>query len=138
MSSSSPSSLNRLDRLGQGLGQPIAPDAQGRLPLVSGPEKVRQAMFTILDTEPGERVMRPDFGCGLRRYLMQPNNPATRAGIARDITQSLQRWESRIKVADVSVNPTEDRAMVLIEIRYAHVLDGRQDTLVYPFYLEQA
>ncbi|HET6787898.1 MAG TPA: GPW/gp25 family protein [Aquabacterium sp.] len=132
------STLHRFDRLGQGLGQPIAPDAQGRLPLVSGPDKVRQSIFTILDTEPGERVMRPDFGCGLRRYLMQPNNPGTRAGIGRDITNALTRWESRIKVTDVTVTPTDDRSMVLIEIRYAHVLDGRQDILVYPFYLEQA
>jgi phage baseplate assembly protein W len=130
--------LNRFDRLGQGLAQPIAPDEQGRLPTVAGPEKVRQAIFTILDTEPGERVMRPDFGCGLRRYLMQPNNPSTRAGIASDITVSLGRWEPRIQVADVAVTPTDDAAMVLIEIRYAHVLDGRQDILVYPFYLEQA
>ena len=133
-----PNSLQRLDRLGQGLGQPIALDAQGRLPVAWGPEKVRQSIFTILDTEPGERVMRPDFGCGLRRYLMQPNNPATRAGIARDIANALGRWESRIKVADVAVNTTDDPAMVLIEIRYAHVLDGRQDILVYPFDLEQA
>jgi len=141
MSTTSPftsTRLNRYDRLGQGLGQPLAPDAQGRLPVVSGPEKVRQALFTILDTEPGERLMRPDFGCGLRRYLMQPNTPALRAQVARDITQALGRWEARVKVTDVAVNPTDDRSMVLIEIRYAHVLDGRQDILVYPFYLEQA
>ena len=128
--------LNRYQRLGQGLGQPVAPDAAGRLPLVSGPEKVRQAMYTLLDTDPGERVMRPDFGCGLRRYLMQPNNPATRAGIQREITQSLTRWEPRVKLVDIAVTPTDDRAMVLIEIHYAHVLDARQDVLVYPFYLE--
>ena len=143
MSSTSPfmtsnQTLQRYKRLGQGLGQPIAPDAQGRLPVVSGPEKVRQAIFTILDTEPGERVMRPDFSCGLRRYLMQANNPATRAGIARDITQALSVWEPRVKVQDIAVNPTDDRAMVLIDIQYAHVLDGRQDSLVYPFYLEQS
>lgn len=128
--------LNRYQRLGQGLGQPVAPDASGRLPLVSGPEKVRQAIYTLLDTDPGERVMRPDFGCGLRRYLMQPNNPATRAGIQREITQSLTRWELRVKLVDIAVTPTDDRAMVLIEIHYAHVLDARQDVLVYPFYLE--
>ena len=128
--------LNRYQRLGQGLGQPVAPDASGRLPIVSGPEKVRQAIYTLLDTDPGERVMRPDFGCGLRRYLMQPNNPATRAGIQREITQSLTRWEPRVKLVDIAVTPTDDRAMVLIEIHYAHVLDARQDVLVYPFYLE--
>jgi phage baseplate assembly protein W len=128
--------LDRYERLGRGLGQPVAP-AGGRLALAQGPEKVRQAIFTLLDTDPGERVMRPDFGCGLRRWLMQPNNPATRAAIQREITHSLGRWEPRIKVLDVTVAPTDDRAMVLIEIRYAHVLDARQDVLVYPFYLEQ-
>lgn len=128
--------LSRYARLGQGLGQPVAPDEAGRLPFVSGPEKVRQAIFTLLDTDPGERVMRPDFGCGLRRYLMAPNNPATRAAIAREITQSLGRWEPRIQLLDLQVSPTDDRAMVLIEIHYAQVLDARQDVLVYPFYLE--
>jgi uncharacterized protein len=128
--------LNRYQRLGQGFGQPVAPDA-GRLPIVSGPEKVRQAIFTLLDTDPGERVMRPDFGCGLRRYLMQPNNPATRAAIEREIGQALGRWEPRVKLMDTAVTPTDDPAMVLIEIHYAHVLDARQDVLVYPFYLEQ-
>lgn len=124
-------------RLGQGWGQPLAPDAQGRLPVVSGPEKVRQAIFTILDTEPGERVMRADFGCGLRRFLMQPNNPGTRAGIERVVTQALVRWEPRIRVIDVQVLSTDDPALVHIDLHYAHVLDGRQDVLVYPFYLEQ-
>lgn len=128
--------LNRYQRLGQGLGQPVAPDA-GRLPVVSGPEKVRQAIFTLLDTDPGERVMRPDFGCGLRRFLMQPNNPATRAAIEREIAQALGRWEPRVKLVDLAVTPTDDPALVLIEIHYAHVLDARQDVLVYPFYLEQ-
>lgn len=128
--------LDRYQRLGQGFGQPVAPQA-GRLPLVSGPEKVRQAIFTLLDTDPGERVMRPDFGCGLRRYLMHPNNPATRAAIEREITQALGRWEPRVTVAGIAVTPTDDAAMVLIEIHYAHVLDARQDVLVYPFYLER-
>jgi uncharacterized protein len=128
--------LNRYARLGQGLGQPVAPDDNGRLPFVAGPEKVRQSIFTLLDTDPGERVMRPDFGCGLRRYLMAPNNPATRAAIAREITQTLGRWEPRIQLLDIQVSPTDDRAMVLIEIQYAQVLDARQDVLVYPFYLE--
>jgi len=128
--------LNRYRRLGQGLAQPTAPDVAGRLPVISGSEKVRQAIYTLLDTDPGERVMRPDFGCGLRRYLMHPNNPATRAAIQREITQAMTRWEPRVKLVDIAVTPTDDRAMVLIEIHYAHVLDARQDVLVYPFYLE--
>lgn len=130
------STLQRYDRLGRGLGQPLHPDAQGRLPVAQGPEKVRQAIFTVLDTDPGERVMRPDFGCGLRRWLMHPNNPATRAGIQREIEAALGRWEPRIKVTEVVVSPTDARSTVLIELHYAHVLDQRQDVLVYPFYLE--
>lgn len=128
----------RHDRLGAGLGQPLGPDADGRLRLAAGPEKVRQAIFTLLDTEPGERVMRPDFGCALSRYLMAPNNPATHAAMERDIRQALARWEPRVEVRDVTVAAGDDAAMALIEIRYAHVLDGRQDILVFPFYLEQA
>ena len=132
----STATLQRYDRLGRGLGQPLHPDAQGRLPVAQGPEKVRQAIFTVLDTDPGERVMRPDFGCGLRRWLMHPNNPATRAGIQREIEAALGRWEPRIKVTEVLVSPTDARSTVLIELHYAHVLDQRQDVLVYPFYLE--
>jgi phage baseplate assembly protein W len=128
----------RYDRLGAGLGQPLGPDESGRVRMVSGPEKVRQSIYTILDTEPGERVMRADFGCGLSRYLMAPNSPATRAAIEREIHNALQRWEPRVQLAEVSVTPGEERSTVLIEIRYAHVLDGHQDVLVYPFYLEQS
>jgi len=134
----SAASGNRYDRLGAGLGQPLGPDESGRLRFVSGPEKVRQSIFTLLDTEPGERVMRADFGCGLTRWLMAPNNPATRAAIEREVGNALARWEPRIRIDEVNVNPADDPAMVLIEIRYAHILDGRQDILVYPFYLEQS
>ena len=128
----------RHDRLGQGWGQPLLPDAHGRLSTVAGPEKVRQAIYTIIDTEPGERLMRPDFGCGLRRYLMAPDNPATRAGIRQAVESALGRWEPRIKVIEVFVQSADPRGVLIIEIAYAHVLDGRRDILVYPFYLEQA
>lgn len=122
--------------LGRGQGLPLAPDANGRLPLAAGPEKVRQSIFIILDTEPGERVMLPDFGCGLRRFLMAPNSLATRAQIERAVSVALQRWEARIKVQQVDVSAGDDPALVLIEVIYAHVLDGRRESLVYPFYLE--
>lgn len=122
--------------LGRGIALPLHPDEQGRMGQTQGPQKVRQGIFIILDTEPGERLMLPEFGCGLRRYLMQPNNAATRADIERAVSMALSRWEPRIKVSQVDVNATEDAALVLIEIHYAHVWDGRRDSLVYPFYLE--
>jgi phage baseplate assembly protein W len=122
--------------LGRGWAFPVVPDARDRgLPLAEGAEKVRQSIWAILDTEPGERVMRPDFGCGLRRYLMEPNSVATRALIRNDVEQALQRWEPRIKLGAVDVLPGDDPALVFVAVAYTHLLDGRPDNLVYPFYL---
>ncbi|TCO80644.1 hypothetical protein EV699_113122 [Plasticicumulans lactativorans] len=128
--------MNRLDRLGRGFAFPWVPDREGRLVWRSGDDKLREAIRLILSTEPGERVMRPGFGCGLRRYLMQPNTTATRALIAREAQLALGRFEPRIAVQAVNVDPGEDPALVLIRVAYVQLADGRRDNLVYPFYLE--
>ena len=80
--------------------------------------------------------MRPNFGCGLRRYLMKPNVTATRALIKHDVERALTQAEPRIRLEDVRVDPGDDPALVLIQIAYVHRRDGRRDNLVYPFYLE--
>jgi hypothetical protein len=121
--------------LGRGWATPLAPDGAGRLPYVGDIEKVRQAILIVLETEPGERVMRPGFGCGLRRYLMKPNTTATRALIQRDVERALAAWEPRIRLQAVTVSAGEDPALARIDIAYVHVRDGRRDNLVYPFYL---
>lgn len=121
---------------GRGLALPMASDDAGALPRADGPQKVRQSIAIILDTEPGERVMLPAFGCGLRRFLMQPNTTATRAQMQREIEKALRTWEPRITLERTDVRPGDDPAMVLVQIQYAHVRDGRRDNLVYPFYLE--
>ena len=59
--------------------------------------------------------MRPDFGCGLRRYLMEPNNPTTRAAIARDVSASLDQWEPRIELDAVDVTTTDDPSTVPVD-----------------------
>lgn len=123
--------------LGKGWSFPILPGESGRqLHYAAGPEKVRQSIWIILETEPGERVMRPDFGCGLRRYLMKPNTSATRALIKRDVERALVAWEPRIKLQQVEVVAGEDPSMVLVGIHYLHARDGSPASLVYPFYLE--
>lgn len=122
--------------LGRGLGFPLVPGERDRaLPLVEGPDKVRQSILTILDTEPGERVMRPSFGCGLRRFLMEPNNVATRALIAHDVELALATWEPRVRLDGVEVLPGADPALVLVAVAYTQLVDGRPDNLVYPLYL---
>jgi phage baseplate assembly protein W len=129
--------MTTLTFLGKGWNFPLRPDERsGKIEYESGPEKVRQSMQIILDTEPGERIMRPAFGCGLRRYLMKPNTTATRTLIQREVTNALKAWEPRIELRNVQVTPGDDPALVLIEIFYVHKRDGRQGNFVYPFYLE--
>ncbi len=129
--------MSTLRLLGRGWSFPVSPiAASGGLAYAVGPEKVRQSIRIILETDPGERIMRPNFGCGLRRYLMKPNTTATRALIKQEVQRALTQAEPRIRLEDVRVDPGDDPAMVLIQIAYVHRRDGRKDNLVYPFYLE--
>jgi phage baseplate assembly protein W len=126
-----PSTVSPSAPLGAG-----APD-QGRrgFALIEGLELVRQSIASILDTEPGERIMLPTFGCGLRRYLMEPNTLTTRTAMQQDISSALEQWEPRIRLTNVAVTPDEDPSLVWIEIAYVRRADLRPDNLVYPFYL---
>src|SRR6476620_9463488 len=112
---------------GTGLPFPLAPDARGGVPFITGEEIIRQSIETILDTDPGERVMRPDFGCGLRRYLMEPNTAMTRAAMQREIDDALSQWEPRINVTGVAVTPGEEPSLVWIQISYVRLADRRED-----------
>lgn len=128
--------MSALSFLGNGWRYPLVPITEGRLDYAAGPDKVAQSIWIILDTEPGERVMRPTFGCGLRRYLMTPNTTATRALIKHDVDVALANFEPRINVTALQVTPGDDPALVLIRIAYVHLRDNRPGNLVYPFYLE--
>lgn len=129
--------MTALRPLGRGWAFPPHPDGTHRqLAYVDGREKVRQSILLILDTEPGERIMRPTFGCGLRRYLMTPNTTATRALIQHDVERALAAWEPRIRLTEVTVMPGDDPSLVLIRIAYVHRRDGNPNNLVYPLYLE--
>lgn len=129
--------MSALSFLGQGWSFPVVPPRSGgALEYASGPDKVAQSIWIILDTDPGERVMRPTFGCGLRRYLMAPNTTATRALIKHDVQIALATLEPRITVTDLQVTPGDDPALVLIRVAYVNVRDNRPGNLVYPFYLE--
>lgn len=122
--------------LGQGWAYPVQPAANGALRFAADAEKIEQSIWIILDTDPGERVMRPGFGCGLRRYLMKPNTAAIRSLIRHDVEIALANFEPRIRLTELSVEPGDDPALVLIRIGYVTVRDNQPGNLVYPFYLE--
>ena len=126
--------------LGRGPGFPLHPrarDGGAGLDYVEGEAKVREALQLLLDTEPGERVMRPTFGCGLRRHLMKPNTTAVRALIRHDVEAALKTWEPRIDLKTVQVVPSdEEPSRVDIHIGFAFARDKRPGSFVYPFYLE--
>lgn len=128
--------------LGRGLRFPLRPQARAeapqarRLEYAAGPEQVQQSILLILETEPGERVMRPEFGCGLRRFLMKPNSVALRALMRAEIEAALRAFEPRIDLTGVRVVPGEDAAQVDVHVTYVHARDGRPGNLIYPFYLE--
>lgn len=110
------------DALGTGWRFPPVPVA-GQFELRFGASLVRQSILVILATERGERLMRPDFGCGLRRYVMEPNNPTTRAAIARDVTAAIDRWEPRVRLDTVDVLTTDDPGVVTVAIGYTLIRD---------------
>ncbi len=93
---------------GQGLSFPVRVGADGRLARSADEDNVRESIRLILLTEPGQRLLREEFGCGLRRFLFEPNTATTRQLIQERVTQALGRWEPRIALEDVAVEAVPD------------------------------
>ena len=125
------------DFLGTGWSFPVESDINGQIVMASDEASIRQSIWMILGTSPGERVMRPDFGCGLYDLVFAVNNPATTGQIVRMVREALIEWEPRIDVLDVFVTPDEAQPnLLLIEINYQVRTTNSRFNLVYPFYLE--
>jgi phage baseplate assembly protein W len=102
-------------------------------------EKVRQAISLVLGTARGERVMRPDFGCGLHDLVFALNDAATVARVADTVREALLRWEPRIDLLDVRVSGSgADASALLIGIEYRVRSTNNLFNVVYPFYLERS
>ena len=93
---------------GRGVSFPPRVGEDGRVAWSTGDENIRDAIRVILLTEPGERLMRPDFGAGLGRYLFEPNTVTTRRAIEESIKRALADWEPRIIVQSVAVEEDPD------------------------------
>src|ERR1043166_6895256 len=98
------------DLLGAGLAFPLGVDSRGALGLTAGDVDVAQAIAIILGTAPGERPMRPEFGCRAHHLVFDTITPGTIAQIEEAVNEALERWEPRIEVQDIEVS-TEAAAL---------------------------
>jgi phage baseplate assembly protein W len=123
--------------LGVGWASPLQLDTDGQIVMAHYEECVRQAIWMILGTARGERMMRPNFGCGIHDLVFATNSVDTAGRIATEVRQALIQWEPRIDIVNVTAaadNTASNR--LLIEIEYTVRATNNQFNLVYPFYLE--
>lgn len=123
------------DFLGAGWAFPVGVDARGRVALAHRERDIEQAIRIILLTPPGQRVMRPEFGCKIHDLLFAPND-ATTAGLAEYyVREALAMWEPRVDVVAVRAIPDPDQPeRMLIDLTYEIKATHDRRALVFPFY----
>lgn len=134
-----------LPRLSAGAGAPEGSDsleaglgvsAGGSIAMVEDEDSVRQAIFLLLATVPGERVMRPEYGCDLHRLVFSPNDDTT-AGLAQHyVGRALERWEPRIQIMHLdAVRNEADPSQLDIHLEYRVRATRRTERLLFPMSL---
>jgi len=123
--------------LGNGLNFPVRMNARGEIMLVTGNEDIEQSIRIILSTRPGERVMRPTFGCRAYDLLFEPHSAATASLLTDYVYEALQMWEPRIEVQDVAVTTAGNGSgALLVDIVYQIKSTHDTRSIVYPFFIE--
>ena len=124
--------------LGRGWAYPVLATRDGRIALAAGPQAIEEAIAIILGTSAGERVMRPEFGCGIWELVMEPNTAQLHGRVRVRVREALTRWEPRIDVLEVRVeSPPEQKNVLLIRIDYRIRSNNAAYNLVYPFFLQE-
>lgn|GEM_PF-270200 len=122
--------------VGRGIRFPLAINPSGSLAFADGGESTDSSIRVVLSTAPGERVMRPGFGCRIWDLLFEPVNANTVGLMAEAVRDALAQWEPRIDVEDVDVVPDPyEQALVRIHVRYRMRATNDRRNLVYPFYV---
>jgi hypothetical protein len=124
--------------IGRGWRFPIKVNARGGLDWSEGPDRIRDAIWIVLKTSLGERVMLPSFGAGVDGFVFQPNSAATRAALVQAIRTALVRWEPRIELAAVRVDPVPGEAsQVICAVEYRLRATNELFNVVLPFFLSE-
>jgi phage baseplate assembly protein W len=122
--------------IGAGWAHPARIDATGSVALVTRDREIAEAIEIILMTSPGERAMRPEFGCRVQDFVFGPVTTSTAGQIAHEVRAALDRWEPRIEVSDVLIGfDNETEGTVYIDVRYEIRGTNDERNLVFPFYV---
>jgi phage baseplate assembly protein W len=123
---------------GTGLAFPLAVTPHGKLATARAETKIEQAIWLILSTAQGERLMRPNYGCGVHELVFAPNTPQTAARVVDMVRRALVAQEPRIAVLDVtSETSAGDPSVLLIRIDYRINENNSVANMVYPFFVTE-
>jgi uncharacterized protein len=126
------------DFLGRGHRFPVRVNGRGGLSYVSGEESIAQAVWIVLATPVGSRIMRPTFGCGIHDQVFAPADAGTLATVRTEVQRALLRWEPRIDVLDVQIDsPADAPQLLLVHVHYRIRANNAFANLVYPFYIAE-
>jgi phage baseplate assembly protein W len=124
--------------LGIGWKFPLQVTAGGSIALSSYEQRVQESIYLILNTAKGERVMLPDFGCGIHDLVFAPNNSQTLSAVVQEVRQALVTYERRIDVLDVATETAPGQPnLLLIRVDYRIRANNALGNLVYPFYITE-
>jgi uncharacterized protein len=127
------------DFLGAGLAFPFRVNARGRIAGARAEARIEESIYLILGTRFGERLMQPDFGCGVHDLLFAPNDPATRTEAVDAVREALAAWEPRIDVLEVNEETNAlQPGLLLIRVDYRIRANNAVANLVYPFYITES
>lgn len=124
------------DFVGRGWAFPIRTDANGGIALVGRERDIAEAIRLIVSTTPGERPMRPDFGCNIHDFVFAPADAMTASAISDEVTRAVTMWEHRVDVEAVDVlQAPDDQTVFYIDIHYRLKQTNSRYNLVFPFYV---
>lgn len=125
--------------LGRGWQFPVKVDSSaGKIAMSEYDQDIKESIWIILSTSKGERVMRPDFGCGVHDLVFAPINTTTINLVQNSIQEALTLWEPRIELIKVEVSTEKsDEGKLLVSIDYRVRVTNNRFNLVYPFYLKE-
>lgn len=125
--------------LGRGWAMPVALDPRtGLVETVAYEEDIRQSIRIILETAPGERVMRPNFGAGIHEFVFAAMDSTTVQQLRSTVEEALRRCEARIDVLNVNVDAAATAEGDLrVEIEYRVRKTNQLGNLVFPFYFRE-